>query len=236
MKFSDARNFARTATGLLLIAAPVALVIGSIVSPNTDHNNKIRELAAVAAHKSTYLVGGLIFLLGTILMVFAGIGLIRMFRGSRGVTLGQVGGVGVVLAGIVGAGWYTLGAMEYEMVHAKGQNTMALARFLHAADNAGVIVPLIVMFVAGAVIGVVLIGIASWRTRVVPVWAAVVIIIAGPINFLGQGHAAQIISNAVLLVGLGTLGVTALRMSDEQWNSPRERTAVAGGQVQAATA
>jgi hypothetical protein len=99
-----------------------------------------------------------------------------------------------------------------------------------------VIVPLIVMFVAGAVIGVVLIGIASWRTRVVPVWAAVVIIIAGPINFLGQGHAAQIISNAVLLVGLGTLGVTALRMSDEQWNSPRERTAVAGGQVQAATA
>jgi cytochrome b561 len=92
LKFSDARNFGRTVTGLLLISAPALLVIGSIVAPDTDHKNKLRELSAIAAHKGTYVVSGVIFLLGTLLMVFAGAGLIRMFRGRRGVTLGQVAG------------------------------------------------------------------------------------------------------------------------------------------------
>jgi hypothetical protein len=58
LKFSDARSFGRTATGLLLIVGPATLLIGSIISPNTDHSNKIRELAAISAHKGTYLVGG----------------------------------------------------------------------------------------------------------------------------------------------------------------------------------
>ena len=85
LKFSDARRFGRTATGLLLVVGPATLLIGSIISPDTDHKNKLRELAAVSAHKGTYLAGGLIFLLGTILMTFAAIGVIRMFRGRRGV-------------------------------------------------------------------------------------------------------------------------------------------------------
>ena len=236
LKFSDARRFGRTATGLLLVVGPATLLIGSIISPDTDHKNKLRELAAVSAHKGTYLAGGLIFLLGTILMTFAAIGVIRMFRGRQGVTLGQIAGATLILPGIVGAGWYALGAMEYEMVHAKGLNTAALAQFLHKADNAGVIIPFIVMFSIGAVLGLVLLGIAAWRTRIVPIWAAVVIIIAGPVNFIGQSHVASIIANVVLLVALGSLGLTALRMSDEEWDSPRERAEIAGGQVQAATA
>ena len=236
LKLSDARNFARTSTGLLLIAAPALLVLGSIVSPNTDHKDKVRELAAVAAHKGTYLAGGLIFLVGTLLVVFAGIGLIRMFRGSRGVTLGQAAGLLIVLAGFVGAGWYSLGAMEYEMVHAKGLNTAALAQFLHKADSPGVLIPLIVLFAVGSVLGLVLLGIAAWRTRVVPVWAAIVVIIAGPVAFFSQGHLGEIIGNVVLLAGLGSLGVRALTMSDEEWDAPRERAAVTPGQAQAATA
>jgi hypothetical protein len=223
LKFSDARNFARTATGLLLIAGPALLTIGAIVSPNTDHKNKVSELAAIAAHKGTYLASGLIFLLATVLMVFAGMGVIRMFRGPRGVTLGQVGGVGIVLAGFVGAGWYALGAAEYEMVHAKGLNTGALAQFLHASDQTGVFAPLFITFLVGSVIGIALVGIGALRTRVVPVWAAIVTIIAGPLGFFGQGKAGSIIANAVLLAGLGALGVRALSMSDEEWSAPRER-------------
>lgn len=236
LKFSDARSFGRTATGLLLIVGPAILLIGSIVSPDTDHSNKVRELAAISAHEGTYLAGGLIFLLGTILLTFAAIGVIRMFRGRQGVTLGQIGGALLILPGIVGAGWYALGAMEYEMVHAKGLNTAALAQFLHKADNAGVIIPFIVLFAIGAVLGVILLGIAALRTRVVPIWAGVVIIIAGPLNFIGQSHVASIISNAVLLAALGSLGLAALRMSDEEWDAPRERAAVTPAQVQTATA
>lgn len=232
-KFSDARRFGRTATGLLLIAGPALLVIASIVSPNTDHDSKLRELAAIAAHKGTYLVSGLMFLLGSFVILFAGVGVIRMFRGRRGVALGQVGGVGLILAGAVGAGWYALGAMEYEMVHVKGLNRAALAQFLHAANSAGVVIPLIVLFMVGAVVGVLLLGIAAWRTQVVPRWAAAVIVIAGPINFIGQSHVGSIITDTVLLAALGALGVRALSMSDEEWEAPRERSAAVGRPLQA---
>jgi hypothetical protein len=225
LKFSDARNFARTSTGLLLIAGPAVLLIGSIVSPDTDHKNKAQELAAIAAHKGTYLLGGLLFLLATTLMVFAGFGLVRMFRGPRGVTLGQVAGVLLSLGATVGAGWYALGVAEYEMVNHNGLNRAALATFLHKADNTSAMLPLILMFLAGIVIGVLLLGVAAIRTRIVPVWAAIVILVAGPLGFFGNGKAGGIASAVVLLVGLGALGLRALRMTDEEWDQPLERKA-----------
>ena len=233
LKLSDARNFARTSTGLLLIAGPALLTIGAIVQPDTDHKNKVVELAAVAAHKGTYVASGLIFLLGSTLMVFAGAGVIRLFRGSRGVALGQIAGVGLMLAGIVGAGWYALGAMEYEMVHQKGLDTAALARFLHATDMAGSLLPLFFMFLIGAVLGLILLGIAAWRTRVVPIWGAIVIIVAGPVSFFTNGKVGNVIGNAVLLIGLGLLGLRVLSMSDEEWDAPRERVVPAAPQPQA---
>ena len=222
LKFSDARNFARTSTGLLLIAGPAILLLASIISPNTDHDNKLKELATVAAHKGTYLWGGLLFLLATVLMMYAGFCLVRLFRGSRGVTLGQVGGVLISLGAMVGAGWYAFGVVEYEMVNHTGLDRAALATFLHKADSTSTMIPLIIMFGVGIVIGTILVGVASIRTRIVPVWAAVVIVIAGPAGFFSNGKAGGIISSVVLLVGFGALGLRALQMTDEEWDQPRE--------------
>lgn len=233
LKFSDARSFSRTATGLLLIAGPALLTLGAIVAPDTDHDNKLRQLAAIAAHKGSYLAGGLIFLVATFLLTFAGAGVIRLFRGPRGVTLGQIGGVGIMLAGIVGAGWYALGAMEYEMVRHKGLNTVALADFLHKADKADVLAPLFLPFLIGSVLGVILVGVAALRTRVVPIWAAVATIIAGPLGFFAQGKAG-IAGNAVLLIGLGSIGLAALSMSDAEWDAPRGHSTERARQTPAA--
>jgi hypothetical protein len=225
LKFSDARNFARTSTGLLLIAGPAILTLASIISPNTDHDNKLKELAAVAAHKGTYVLSGLLFLLATVLLMYAGWGVVRLFRGPRGVTLGQVGGVLLSLGAMVGAGWYAFGVLEYEMVNHKGLDRVALATYLHKANDSSLLLPLIIMFGVGVVIGTILIGVAAIRTRIVPVWAAVVIIVSGAAGFFSNGKAGGIISGVVLLVGFGALGLRALQMTDEEWDQPRERKA-----------
>src|SRR5436190_19858918 len=142
-------------------------------------------------------------------MMYAGFCLVLLFRGSRGVTLGQVGGVLISLGALVGTGWYAFGVVEYEMVNHTGLDRAALATFLHKADSTNTILPLVIMFGVGLVIGLVLVGVATIRTRIVPVWAGVLIIISGPLSFFSNGKAGGIISGVVLLVGLGALGLRA---------------------------
>ena len=61
LRFSDARNFGRTLTGLALIVGPLIMLVGGIISPNTDNDNKLKELNSVAAHKSAYIIGSVLF-------------------------------------------------------------------------------------------------------------------------------------------------------------------------------
>jgi hypothetical protein len=223
LRFSDARSFGRTLTGLLLFVAPAVLLISTIISPNTDHKNKVQELNAVAAHKGTYLLSGVLFLVGGLLIIAMGIGIMRLFRGDGGVTAGQVSGALLVLGGTVTMGWYALGVAEYEMVNEKGLDRQALAAFLHKADNAGALAPLFILFLIGIVLGTILLAVANWRTRVAPVWASVAILLGGVVGALGNGQAISIVTFVVLLVGLGALGARVLAMSDDEWEAPRKR-------------
>lgn len=225
VRFSDARNFGRTVTGLLLFLVPAVLLISSIISPDTGHKDKLRELNAVAAHKGSFLVSGLLFLLGGILMVAMGVGLMRLFRGPRGVTLGQVSGALLALGGTITVGWYTLGALEYEMVNHTGLDRHALATFLHKADQPAVLLPLFFMFMIGTVVGSILLAIANWRVRFAPVWASIAIVLAGVAGAFGNGKATQVVTFVVLWLGLGAIGAHVLSMTDDEWDSPRQRTA-----------
>ena len=233
LRFSDARNFGRTLTGLCLIAGPALFIISSIVSPNVDHDNKVRELAAVAANKSSYLTSAYLFLAATIVTMIAVVGLIRFFRGPRGVTAGQVGG-GFLLIGLgVIFSFFGFAIVEYEMVNQKGVNRLALAQFLDKLDDSNSGWPLFILFILGAVVGLVLIAVAMYRTRSAPVWAAV-LVAAGAVLSIFNGTGFEIAANAVLFVGLGVLALRILGMSDEEWDSPRERKGAPSGPEPAA--
>jgi len=87
LRFSDARNFGRTLTGLALIAGPLLMLVASIVTPSTDNDNKLKELNSVAAHKSAYLWGSVLFLLGTLILLAASVGIGRQFTSDIAGTL-----------------------------------------------------------------------------------------------------------------------------------------------------
>jgi len=228
LRFSDARNFGRTLTGLCLLGGLVLFLIAAIISPNTDHDNKLRELAAVAAHKGAYLANAYLFLAAGILIMIASVGLIRFFRGPRGVTLGQVAGGLLVIGSAVLFAFFAFTVMEYEMVNQKGLNTPALAQYLDKANDSSSAFPLFIIFLLGVVLGLILLAVAMYRTRVVPVWAAVAVLLGGVVNIF-NGNGFEIAGDILLLVGLGTLAWRILTMSDEEWDSPRERKGVAAG-------
>jgi len=221
LKVSDGRNFGRTLTGLCLIGGPLLFLIAVIVQPNVDDSDKVKELANVAANESSFVTAGIVFFLGSLVLMGAGIGVIHLFR-SRGLGLGQVAGALLTLGSAATIGWYALGAVEYEMVNQSGLDRAQMAQLLDKSYEANSLAPILIVFAVGIVLGTILLAVAAWRRRLVPVWAAVAIAVAGLLSFGGESKGVSIVSFVILLVGLGKLGVTVLGMTDEEWDAPRD--------------
>jgi hypothetical protein len=249
LRFSDARNFGRTATGLLLIVGPLLLVVGGIVGPDTGDGNsvkdKLHELATVQAHKGSFLLGNVIFMVAGLLLMLAGFGLVKYFKGPRGVTLGQVAGVFLAVGSVTTMGWYALGSVELAMVQHHGEailNTagtrLVYANLIHATGDSGAgMVVFMILFFVGILLGQIMLGIAAIRTRVVPVWAGALLIISAVASFVGgDSTTGQIVTGIITLVALGILGWRALTMSDEEWDAPLVRGGVPASAADAAPA
>ena len=222
LRFSDARNFGRTLTGLALILGPLAMLVASIITPNTDNDNKLKELNSVAAHKSAYLWGSVIFFVGTLILLAASVGIIHLFRNRR-VTLGQIAGSLLLVGTAVTTAFYAFSIVEYEMVNQPGLNRVELAKYLDKANNTASGAPLFILFLLGIVLGLILLAIAAWRRKLIPIWAAILIFLGGLFAFFGgQDQTASIIDGVLLLIPFVMLGRTVLSMSDEEWDAPRE--------------
>src|SRR4051794_23521490 len=111
----------------------------------------------------------------------------------------------------------------YEMVNVQGLDQPTMARFLDKAQDSSVFLPLMILFIVGLIIGLILLGVAALRTRVVPVWAAVLLILAGPLLFFSNGGVMGVVASLIAIGGLGSLGLAALQMSDDEWDAPLER-------------
>jgi hypothetical protein len=223
LRFSDARNFGRTLTGLALIAGPAFMLVAAIVLPNTDNDNKVKELNSIAAHKSAYLWGSVLFLLGTLVLLAASVGIIHLFRNTR-VTLGQIAGSLLLVGTAATTAFYAFSIVEYEMINQPGLNRVELAKYLHEADNTAAGAPLFILFLVGIVLGLILLAIAAWRRKLIPIWAAILIFLGGLFAFFGgQDQAASIIDGVLLLIPFVVLARAVLSMSDEEWDAPRGR-------------
>jgi hypothetical protein len=81
-----------------------------------------------------------------------------------------------------------------------------------------------VFFVAGHVVGTILLGIAMWRSQVVARWAAVAVIVSQPIHFFAAvivpNHTVDLIGWGLQAVGFAAVGLAILRMRNSEWDPP----------------
>jgi hypothetical protein len=77
------------------------------------------------------------------------------------------------------------------------------------------------VFVAGHVLGTILLGIAMWRSRIVPRWAAVATAISQPIHVIAavvlDSHTLDLVGWGLQAAGFAAVGWAILRMRDEDW-------------------
>jgi hypothetical protein len=188
-----------------------------VVSPRLE--TKAGKMLSVAAdHVDRFYIANVVAMVGLMLVVPAVLGVMHMLRERRPGYSGIGGSLTLigVFASLVGQG---AALVMWEMARngaAGAGNTSVVHAFTH---DAGTVLPIYIVGYLGA-IGVVVLAAGLWMARVVDWWMAlffaagvVCINIAFPAGVL----ALAIVGSALMLVGLGSMGLMVLRESDADW-------------------
>jgi hypothetical protein len=214
LKIWDANNFRRTLAGLCLIVGPLVGLIGAFVGP--QYLGSLREeLAAISENPGGWMIGNFMTLISYFLLIPAVLGLVHLLS-DRSVTLGHIGGALVLLglyfhAAVVG---YSL--VELPLTVSEIEWSTLLSFTEQTYYNHTAFTMLLLPFL-GFYVGSIILAIALWRGRVVPLWIALVIVAALVSEFIGPEAWSPQLMFALLFIGFGWIGVKMLRMADLEW-------------------
>jgi hypothetical protein len=218
LNFSDSRNFTRTLAAISLLVTPVLLLLAQLIGPDLG-GDAADELAAIADDEARYVISGLLFLISPLVFVPGMMGTIRLMR-RRGVTLGQVGAALIMFGALLTMAFYGWGAVEYVAATESGLTRTEMAELFEAAEDSAVGVPIWVGgFFLGLLLGSILLAIALWRSRVVPVWGPIALVLSTVLGFLGEEVVIGAISFVLLFIGLLPIAQKLLSISDDEWET-----------------
>jgi hypothetical protein len=202
------RRFDTRLAGLSLIVAPALLLLANAIDPSASDKAAAR-LPEISDNRARYVAAGYLMVVAAWAFVPGLLGLWRVFQGPR-VTVGQVG-AGLLLIGMITTiAFVGFGVYEYEAA-TSGLDPAQMARLVDNAEEAAVAIPLLVVFLAGVVIGSLIVAWSLWRRRIVPVWSPAAIVVGTILNFLADSAALSATAFAFQLVGFGWVGLRLLR-------------------------
>ncbi len=167
--------------GVSLLGASVGQLLQFLVSPVNPGDPAATQVADAAAHPAAMSAAVVLDL--PLLLIIPAVIFIGLAAGYHTSMLARVGTV-LTTAAVLGAGYLLAGDVVVRVAaqHAGG---VAVAG---AVTGSGVFDFVAVVYLAGHVVGFVLLGVAAWRNRTLPRWAAVSLI-AWPLLEMG-GSAA----------------------------------------------
>lgn len=211
----DLRSTRRIATAVSVVVAPLLVGLSRALVA-TEHDDKASTaIPAVVAHLGQTRAELIFSVSSALFLPFFVLGLYRLT--ARGAPL--LAGVGCVIALVgwtVGGGIEAAGhALAYELARHGGQPAI-YDQFLHD----GAVSALTLLFIVGHVLGTLLLGIALWRTRAIPTWAAGAVIVGVVGHFLAAANGIRpldIASFILLVVGCAAAAGVILRTGDDDW-------------------
>jgi hypothetical protein len=196
-----------------LVIGPLGLVASSLFQVVSDDDSVPASLAKIAAHPSGERAVIIFNLLATLTLP-AVLYLMRL-AGPRAPRLALAGGA-VSFASWM-AGLYAVGASDLLYYHAAESPDRASAvSLVHTLTSDGVFVLPELLFVVGHMVGLLLLGIALWRSGAVPRWAAALVglapIVQVPVHDSGVGSA---VAYGLFLVGTAACAAALVRTPPE---------------------
>jgi hypothetical protein len=216
MGFSDSQHLRKTVAGICMVVAPLLLVVAFVASPRLE-TEAAAQLRVAAEHVDRFYLVNLIAMIGVALLIPAVLGLMHMVRERRPAHGAIGGGLSVLglLATMVSFGF----AFAVWRMASDGVQAADVALLDSIMETAGIVIPVTIVGFVGCA-GFVVLMLGMYRAHVVDWWmalcaaaGAVLINVAFPAGML----ALAILGAALLLVGLGAIGVMVVRESDADW-------------------
>lgn len=205
-------------TGLVaaVIVAPWLFVLANgagllETSKGGNDNSGAGALALAAAHPGLDRFAMVTAMLGSLLMVPAVIGLMRLI-GFRSARLGLIGGVLTAAAYICYFAMNSGDRFQLAMV-ARGDTGPEFGKIIDTSLNGASVVWYFLLFAVGSLVGTFLLGLALRRGRVVPWWVAATVMAWSVLKipeFLGL-RVAEILGSVLLAIGFAVVARTLSR-------------------------
>jgi hypothetical protein len=199
--------------GVALIAAPLAIMIGELVSPDISEQGE-PSLRAVSDQRWRFLVWIWVGIGAAVLLVPAVLALMRILRG-RGAIFGLLGG-SLAIVGAIGLAAHNASFLNIEGLADYGDRAAAIGVY-EGVETPSLLVLIFFVFLIPFYLGLLLLAAGLLRARTVPWWMplaiiAAVVLGAAPIPLLAY------LGLGLLVVGLGAIGVWVLRTSNAEWD------------------
>jgi len=215
---TSATRLHRIGSGTCLIVAPFFLLIGTLLETRGPASLE-DHLAAVAQHQTANEIGFAFGVYGFALMIPAVFGLVHVVR-DRAVTLGHLGG-GLALFGLVSFAF--VAGTEFLLV-AGADPALNRAAVIALNDRIGtsVVYNLLNMTeVVGVFLGFMLLAVALFRANVTPAIVPLLLAVSVVSRFaLASFYAGVLLSQLLLVIALGYVGMRVLAQSDAAWQRP----------------
>lgn len=210
------RRFRKNLVAVCLVAAPLLIGIGELISSGLyDGDDEAKYLANIADNEARYYVGNMVSIAGAFCIPIAMLGLAHLVRVRKRIFGTIAGAIALVAAfGMPGA-W--LGGTIIEYIAAQQADRAAMAALLSDMESSAAI-PVFVVWV-GFMVGLILLGIGLILARTVPRWMGAGVIVSVVALFMSEGDVGSAIASAVIVAAWGAIGWSIWKRTPEQWEN-----------------
>ena len=187
--------------GVALLAAPLLLLLGNLMRLGIGGDDNAELLAEVTGARGRFYAGTVLTLIGLAVLAGAVVRLVALARMRDGADWWALIGGGFAIVGLLAStNIVTFDIVMWLMTDSANDAAAMVALAETAEDSAGFTIAVLLPGLAFPV-GLFLIAIALWRSPIAPRWAPIILAVG----------AVMLLTDAVLLVGLGALAVDTLR-------------------------
>jgi len=213
---SGSERLRKFATGACLVLAPLGLLVGMALHPRESYD-PATQLSIIGDDPGQWATAHWIITVAAILYAGAVIGLAHLIHERKPGFAITGGAMGLVGAAALAAIAFAEGSFAAELGRVSGGDGV-LAAF--TAATTGPAFGLIVLGALMSPLAAIVLGAGAFQAHVVPRWAAFATMVGGacvsvalPINF----HPLAIAGSAMMLAGMGAIGLMVLGETDEEW-------------------
>ena len=221
---TDPRRRTRWLAALLIPIGPAAVAVLRFVLPYSTVDDGAIIVDKVAAHPGAQ---SLVLWLGFLAVLTLIPGALWVGRLTRRRAAGLTAAALLLLVpGYLSLGWLIGSDLLLWGGVQAGIDTGSLTRLYEVTHPTSAIAA--GLFVLGHVLGTVLLGIAMWRSRTVPPWAAVLTGLSQPLHSVAAvivvSHPLDLMAWTMQAVGFAAAAVAVARLRDDDWDLPRQPT------------